>query len=221
MPIPSGHEKPKRKTAKENALSQLLLWIIDGTLQPGEKLNDVELAEALGVSRTPIRESLQLLEMEGFVKMFPGKATQVTEVDPETIKDLLPPLAALQALSAELAVPHLTKEMLAELEQTNEEFAQAVYRKDYDSALRLDENFHQIIVDNAANPYIHSMVASLQKHVRRLFFLNSIILTEKSIEEHNLILRMMKEGNAEAVSKVMRENWLRAIEEFRSLKKDI
>lgn len=220
MPIPSEHEKPTRKTAKENALDALLLWIIDGTLRPGEKLNDIELAEALGVSRTPIRESLQLLEVEGFVKMLPGKATQVTEVDPETINDLLPPLAALQALSAELAVPHLTKETLEELEQTNEEFAQAVYRKDDYTALRLDENFHQIIVDIAANPYIHSMVASLQKHVRRLFFLNSIILTEKSIDEHREIIQMMKEGNAEAVSKVMRENWLRAIEEFRSFKKD-
>ena len=72
---------------------------------PGEKLNDTELAAALGVSRTPIRESLQLLEVQGFVKMFPGKATQVTEVRKESITELLPPLAALQALSAELAIP--------------------------------------------------------------------------------------------------------------------
>ena len=106
MPIPSEHKKPTRKTAKESAFNQLQQWIIDGTLQPGEKLNDTELAEALGVSRTPIRESLQLLEVQGFVKMYPGKATQVTEVEKESINDLLPPLAALQALSAELAIPN-------------------------------------------------------------------------------------------------------------------
>ena len=110
MPIPSNYTKPKRKTAKENAFNQIQQWIIDGTLHPGEKLNDTELAGALGVSRTPIRESLQLLEVQGFVEMFPGKATQVTEVDKESITDLLPPLAALQALSAELAIPHLTEE---------------------------------------------------------------------------------------------------------------
>src|SRR4051794_24248136 len=120
MPIPSDHSQPIRKSAKENAFSQLQKWIIDGTLLPGEKLNDIELAKALGVSRTPIRESLQLLEVQGFVKMFPGKATQVTEVEKESIKDLLPPLAALQALAAELAIPHLTDNIISLLESTNE-----------------------------------------------------------------------------------------------------
>ncbi len=116
MPIPLNHNKPVRISAKENAFNQLQQWIIDGTLRPEEKLNDNELARALGVSRTPIRESLQLLEVQGFVEMFPGKATQVTKVKKEDIIDLLPPLAALQALSAELAVPNLNEEIIRNLE---------------------------------------------------------------------------------------------------------
>lgn len=217
MPIPINYTKPKRKTAKENAYNQIQQWIIDGTLHPGEKLNDNELAKALGVSRTPIRESLQLLEMEGFVEMFPGKATQVTEVNKESITDLLPPLAALQALSAELAIPHLTDETIALLESTNERFAAAVQTKQTFSALKIDEEFHKIIVDTANNPYILAMVASLQAHVRRLFFHNSIVLTENSIEEHSKIIELMKKRDGITVSKIMRENWLRAIEEFHSL----
>ena len=180
-------------------LHQLQQWIIDGTLQPGEKLNDTELAEALGVSRTPIRESLQLLEVQGFVKMYPGKATQVTEVEKESINDLLPPLAALQALSAELAIPNLNETIIKELEETNNRFAQAVQDEDYFTALKIDEEFHQIIVDHAANSYIHTIVASLQTHVRRLFFHNSIIMTEKSIDEHSEIIRIFerrKEGRS-------------------------
>ncbi|MFD1927041.1 GntR family transcriptional regulator [Sporosarcina siberiensis] len=217
MPIPVNHVNPKRQSAKENAFDQLQQWIIDGTLQPGEKLVDVELANALGVSRTPIRESLQLLEVQGFVKMYPGKATQVTKVHKETIKDLLPPLAALQALAAELAIPHQNKKMLQELESLNEQFANAVNSKDYFTALKLDEEFHQVIVNAANNPYIHRMVASLQAHVRRLFFHNSIVLTVGSIEEHNEIIRLIKEQKSTDVSTVMRENWLRAIEEFKNL----
>ncbi|BAQ11833.1 GntR family transcriptional regulator [Bacillus sp. OxB-1] len=220
MPIPTEHSTPVRRTAKETAFNQLQHWIIDGTLQPGEKLNDTELAEALGVSRTPIRESLQLLEVQGFVKMYPGKATQVTEVEKEAINDLLPPLAALQALSAELAIPHMTAEIYDVLKETNDRFAQSVHSENYFSALKIDEEFHQIIVDTAKNPYILSMVESLQAHVRRLFFHNSIVLTEKSIVEHNEVIRLMQEGNREKVSTVMRENWLRAIEEFYALKKD-
>ena len=199
MPIPTNHAQPVRKTAKENAFSQLQKWIIDGTLQPGERLNDVELAEALGVSRTPIRESLQLLEVQGFVQMFPGKATQVTDVNRESISDLLPPLAALQALSAELSIPNLTD--------------------NYFQALKIDEKFHQIIVDTANNPYISSTLVSLQAHVRRLFFHNSIILTAKSITEHEQIIDLMSKRDGEQVTKVMRDNWLRAIEEFHSIEK--
>ncbi|NEU32622.1 GntR family transcriptional regulator [bacterium LRH843] len=218
MPIPAGHSKPVRQSAKESAFNQLQQWIIDGTLLPGEKLNDVELAKALGVSRTPVRESLQLLEVQGFVKMYPGKATQVTEVNKESIKDLLPPLAALQALSAELAIPYLTDEVFTLLEKTNERFALAVRSENYFAALKIDEEFHQIIVDAAHNPYILSMVASLQSHVRRLFFHNSVVMTEKSIDEHDAIIRLLKERDTTKVAEIMRENWLRAIDEFQILK---
>ncbi|WP_099156710.1 GntR family transcriptional regulator [Virgibacillus ndiopensis] len=219
MPIPTDHSKPIRQSAKESAFNQLQQWIIDGTLQPGEKLNDSELAQALGVSRTPIRESLQLLEVRGFVKMYPGKATQVTDVERESINDLLPPLAALQALSAELAIANLTTEIISLLKDTNKRFAEAIRLENYYSALKIDEEFHQIIVDIAGNPYIDSMVTSLQAHVRRLFFHNSIVLTEKSIDEHSTIIELMKEGSTSNVSSIMKDNWLRAIDEFKHLKK--
>ncbi|GKV69519.1 GntR family transcriptional regulator [Sporosarcina sp. NCCP-2716] len=218
MPIPQNHQKPARQTAKESAFNQLQQWIIDGTLKPGERLADSELAQALGVSRTPIRESLQLLEVQGFVKMYPGKATQVTEVEKDSINELLPPLAALQALAAELAAPRISKELIGELKQLNDDFADAVRKKDYFTALKIDEDFHQLIVDAAANSYISSITESLQAHVRRLFFHNSIILTEKSIEEHEEIISMLKEDRADQASAAMRGNWLRAIHEFQSLK---
>lgn len=220
MPIPTDHSKPVRQSAKESAFNQIQQWIIDGTLQPGEKLNDSELAQALGVSRTPIRESLQLLEAQGFVKMYPSKATQVTEVEKESIKDLLPPLAALQALSAELAISHLTDDIIALLENTNDRFADAIRSKNFFLALKIDEEFHQIIVDTAKNPYILNMIASLQAHVRRLFFHHSIILTKKSIDDHQTIIQLMKEKNITEVSHVMRQNWLRTIQEFQSIKID-
>jgi DNA-binding GntR family transcriptional regulator len=73
MPVPKHFSSPMRITAKERALSQIQKWIIDGTLQPGEKLLDAELAESLAVSRTPVREALQLLEVQGLVEMHPGR----------------------------------------------------------------------------------------------------------------------------------------------------
>src|SRR5699024_1644574 len=84
------------------------------------------------------------------------------------------------------------------------------------SALKIDEEFHHVIVETAGNSYIDHMLAYLQSHVRRLFFHNSIILTESSIDEHETIIKLLKEHNAKKVSEVMRKNWLRAIEEFRT-----
>ncbi|MFD2761627.1 GntR family transcriptional regulator [Lentibacillus juripiscarius] len=214
MPIPANHSRPVRQSAKENALNQIQQWIIDGTLLPGEKLNDSELANALGISRTPVRESLQLLEVQGFVKMYPGKATQVTEIEREAIKDLLPPLAALQSLSAELAIDHITADQLKQLESINERFAKSIYSNNDYAALKVDEEFHQVIVDITKNTYIQSMVESLQAHVRRHFFHNSIILTEKSIEEHKAVITSMKDGNKDKAAAIMKENWLRTLQVF-------
>ncbi|GAA0485615.1 GntR family transcriptional regulator [Salinibacillus aidingensis] len=211
MPIPANYAKHARQSAKEYAFTQIQQWIIDGTLLPGEKLNDKELADALGVSRTPIRESLQLLEVRGFVKMYPGKATQVTEIEREAIKDLLPPLAALQSLAAELAIDHMTTDQLAQLEAINGRFAQAIHSNNSYAALNVDEEFHQLIVDIANNPYIQSSLESLQAHVHRHFFYNSIILTEESIDEHKSIINLMKQGDKEKAASIMKENWLRTL----------
>lgn len=214
LPVPVNHAKPIRTTAKENAYKQILHWIIDGTLYPGEKLNDTELAEALGVSRTPVRESLQLLESQGLVKMYPGKATQVTEVEEESIRDLLPPLAVLQALSAELAIDHITNDTISTLRRINQEFTIALQQEDYHSALNIDEQFHQVIVDTANNQYISGIVEKLQAHVRRLFFHNSIILSVHSIDVHENIIQSIENNDKERASTLMKENWLGILKDF-------
>ncbi|WP_342526439.1 GntR family transcriptional regulator [Chryseomicrobium sp. FSL W7-1435] len=214
MPIPSDMSKPIRKTAKLHAYHQLLNWIIDGTLQPEEKLNDIELAQALGVSRTPIRESLQLLESQGFVTMQPGRATQVTPVQKDDINHLLPPLASLQALATELAAPLMTDEIIAELEAKNQQFADALKEKNFTEALRIDEQFHQIIIDTANNPYISQIVEMLQAHVRRLFYSEKIILRESSIETHAQLIRLYKEKQTNDLAALMTDNWLYTLEEI-------
>ena len=214
MPVPINHSKPVRMSAKESAYSQLEQWIIDGTLQPGEKLTDIELAQALNLSRTPIREALQLLEMVGFVKMYPGKATTVTEVFKEDIKNLLPPLAVLQALAAELAIPNITEEQIQRLEEANQRFAQAIKEKDSFHALKIDEEFHRIIIEAAQNTYITIMISRIQSHVRRQFFHHSLELTDVSRKEHDEIIQAFKDKDAERLSALTKDNWIRSIEEL-------
>jgi DNA-binding GntR family transcriptional regulator len=209
MPIPSDFLTPNRLSAKERAFNQIQEWIIDGTLQPEEKLNDAELAQALGVSRTPVREALQLLGVQGFVEMRPGVATQVTAVNKEDISKILPPLAALQALAAEVATPVIDKQIINSLHSINTEFTKAIEKGDYYSALKLDEQFHRCIVEVAKNPYISNTISMLQAHVRRLFFHKSIILTNDSIREHEAILQAFEHKDKDTASNIARNNWLR------------
>lgn len=209
MPIPTSFSAPNRLSAKDRAFNQIQEWIIDGTLQAEEKLNDAELAQALGVSRTPVREALQLLGVQGFVEMRPGVATQVTAVNKEDISKILPPLAALQALAAELATSIIDKQTINSLHDINAEFTKAIEKRDYYSALKLDEQFHKGIVEVSENPYMSNTISMLQAHVRRLFFHKSIILTEDSIKEHEAILQAFVDKDKDTATKIARNNWLR------------
>ncbi|WP_370642392.1 GntR family transcriptional regulator [Virgibacillus salidurans] len=120
----------------------------------------------------------------------------------------------MQALSAELSIDHLTDDIIDLLTHTNMRFAEAIRSENFYAALKIDEEFHQIIVDTAKNKYISGLISSLQAHVRRLFYHNSIVLTEKSIEEHKTIIELIQQHNKEEASSVMKENWLRSIEEY-------
>ncbi|MGA5689712.1 GntR family transcriptional regulator [Cytobacillus pseudoceanisediminis] len=219
MPIPSNYSSPTRVSAKDRAFSQIQEWIIDGTLQPKEKLNDADLAKALGVSRTPIREALQLLNVQGFVEMFPGVGTQVTSVNPEDISKILPPLGVLQALAAELAAPVISQETINILRDINHKFAKALIAGDTFTALKQDEKFHNIIIDLAQNPYISNTASMLQAHVMRLYYNKTIILKERSIEEHEDILKAFEQKDREKAGLIARVNWLRAIDEYYSEEK--
>ncbi|GGA39437.1 GntR family transcriptional regulator [Kroppenstedtia guangzhouensis] len=215
MPIPGELEKYRRVSAKDRVLRLLQEWITDGTLQPGEKIVDGELAEAIGVSRTPVREALQMLELQGFVEMKPGKETRVTGLSRRDANHLYPTLAALESLAAEGAAGQITPETLALLKKYNEEFAQAIWDQDRKRALEWDERFHRSIVETAANPYISDFTTVLQLHIKRLkfvFFGSSMVPAQVSVTEHREIIEALELRDGARAARGVKQNWLRAME---------
>lgn len=211
MPIPADYAAPKVLSAKDRAFQQIQEWIIDGTLLPGEKINDNQLAQAIGVSRTPVREALQILSLQGFVSMKPGVATTIIDTDPGDIHKLLPPLAALEATAAELAAPIIDEAELKALEALNVNFDAAIRSGDAFTALKIDEQFHALIVKVCDNRYMNSAIAPLQAHVRRLFFRKSIILTRESVTEHDALIDALRSHDAGNAGRIAQGNWLRPI----------
>ncbi len=214
MPVPINYKAEKPLSAKERAFRQIQEWIIDGTLMPGEKINDTDLAKAINISRTPVREALQMLNQQGFVSMKPGVATYVNESNPNDLNKLLPPLAALQSLAAELAIEIIDENTIKLLCDYNLIFEEALKKQDYYKALKQDELFHKTIVAQCDNSYLTNMTEMLQAHVRKLFFQKAIILTLNSVEEHRELIDALEKRNADKASFVAKQNWMRPVGEY-------
>lgn len=222
MPIPKNYPSPVRMSAKEKAFDQLQRWIIDGTLEPGEKLNDAELAEALGISRTPIREALQLLEVQGFIETFPGRETRITQIKKTDVLKVYPPLASLQALAAAEASKIIISEQTEELRTINQKYDEAIKNEQPFKAMTYDEHFHQLILEIADNPYIDRFSLILQLHMRRfkyIFLNNTLTLKSDSVNEHNALIDALIDHNAQLAADIMRQNWLRPMNEVYQLLK--
>lgn len=211
MPIPKDYVAPTPVSAKVRAFQQIQEWIIDGTLQPGEKLNDQELAQAIGVSRTPVREALQMLAMQNFITMKPGVATYVNETKREDLALILQPSAALQGVAAEIAATKITVEMIDRLESLNLNLKNALERNDFFASLKYDEQFHNTIIHISENPYLEAPLINLMAHVRRQFFLESITLSFNSVLEHQKLIEALKEHDSRAALNAAHAHWHRSV----------
>ena len=216
MPIPNPVPPVPQQSAKTHALALLQRWIIDGTLADGERIADAALAQALGISRTPVREALLILETQGFVEMRRGRDTRIRPLQPQAIYELYPPLAALERTAALLALPRVTPDLLERLRTTNAAFARALANHDVFAAMEEDETFHNLLVQCADNPYVTSFITTLQLHVRRLKFrfFSQTLPGQTSVQEHADIIRALETQDADRLASTMEQNWLRPMREL-------
>ena len=119
--------------------------ILRGELKPGERLMEIQLANKLGVSRTPIREAIRKLELEGLVLMIPRKGAEVAEITRKNMMDVLEVRKALEELAAELACERIGKEQIAEMRVAAKEFERTLKTGDVTQIAEADEKFHDIL----------------------------------------------------------------------------
>jgi DNA-binding GntR family transcriptional regulator len=209
MPVPSAHAATARTLLRDQAYTRLRDAILDGTLEPGEQLKDAELAEWLGLSRTPIREAVARLEEYGLVDTKPQSFTRVAPLSARDARDAFTVYAALEALAASLGVPRLTAADLETMRAANRDFANALTADDVDAAIAADDRFHGVLVQASANREIARSLERLLPKIRRLERARfGSLAGRRSVEQHERIIALCAAGEAEQAAEAIRENWL-------------
>ena len=125
--------------------------ILKGELAPGERLMEIQLAQKLGVSRTPIREAIRKLELEGLVLMIPRRGAEVARISEKSLKDVLEVRRSLEELAIELACQRMTEEDMQALEEAQKAFKAAIDQGDAMKIAETDEAYHDVIYHSTRN----------------------------------------------------------------------
>ena len=190
--------------------------ILTGELKPGERLMEIHLANKLGVSRTPIREAIRKLELEGLVTMIPRRGAEVAQITEKSLRDVLEVRRALDALSVELACDRINDEELAALGKACESFEKAVSTGDPKKIAQADVEFHNIIVKAAGNTRLVQLINNLSEQMYRYRFeyIKDTSQHQNLIEEHRIIYQSIvnkQEGTAAQAARTHIDNQKLAI----------
>ncbi len=189
VPITLDSYKPLREIVFETLRDA----IINQTLEPGERLMEIQLAEEMGVSRTPVREAIRKLELEGLVIMVPRKGAYVAGISVKDIHEVFEVRASLEGLAASLAAQRITPEELDEMEKSLFLEAGELEGNNLRSIVEIDTTFHDLLYKAARNEKLFQMVNNLQEQLQR-FRSASLARPGRSktaLEEHRKILEAL------------------------------
>ncbi len=203
VPIKLDNYKPLREMVFESLREAIIL----GRLKPGERLMEIQVAEEMGVSRTPVREAIRKLELEGFVVMMPRKGAYVAGISVKDIVDVFEVRAALEGLAAGLAAERSTEEEMEELERSlikiNVEAGD-----DINVIAEGDNSFHQIIYRASRNHHLVQIITRLQEQIQR-FRMTSLSQpgrTKIALDEHKKIVEAISDRNVEEAQALATEH---------------
>jgi DNA-binding GntR family transcriptional regulator len=180
--------------------------ILRGELKPGERLMEIQLANKLGVSRTPIREAIRKLELEGLVLMIPRKGAEVADISEQSLRDVLEVRRALEELAGSLACDRIKPEQIEEMKQAEEAFRESLKSGDVTEIAEADEKFHYIIYLATGNQKLILMLNNLREQMYRyrVECLKRKELHERLISEHQQMIELIEAKKKEETAQIIR-----------------
>ena len=198
-----------RRLLSEEVFHRLRDSIVRGELAPGEKVKDAELAERLGLSRTPVREALARLVDSGLVEAKPGVYTRITTLNRRDVENTLAVLRSLDHLAIETAVPLLTKRDIDRMRQANRDFEHAVAADDPVAALEADDRFHAVPLATADNPVLDRVVEQLHPQIHRILYrkFSTLLGGRNTVEHHERLVALCARADARAAADLSSRHW--------------
>lgn len=181
--------------------------IITGEFAPGERLMEIALANQLGVSRTPVREAIRKLELEGLVVMIPRKGAQVAKITEDNLRDVIEVRSALEEFAASLACQRINKEEKQELTKLHNQFETAVENEaGILEIIEKDEQFHEAIVRATKNKRLITILSSLREQFYRyrMEYVKDTNNRSQLVKEHEAMMNAIFHGNAEEATRIMK-----------------
>ena len=179
--------------------------ILRGELKPGERLMEIQLANKLGVSRTPIREAIRRLELEGLVLMIPRKGAEVAQITEKNMQDVLEVRKALEELSVQLACERITPEQVEEMKMAAEDFRKVLKSGDVTKIAEADVKFHDIIFAATNNQRLITLLNNLREQMYRfrVEYLKQKECYPQLLEEHDKLIALISGGEVEEACELM------------------
>ena len=182
--------------------------ILHGELKPGERLMEISLANRLGVSRTPVREAIRKLELEGLVIMIPRKGAQVAQITEQDLNDVLEVRLGLEELAMQFACERIDEEHLQEIARAAQDFEDLMEEGDITDLAQADVHFHELIYQATQNQRLIQIINNLREQMYRyrIEYLKDVKARRSLVEEHDALWKALKERNLEHAQVIIREH---------------
>lgn len=210
-------EKIQRTFVRQEAYRKIRNWILDGTLAPGIQVRDKELAEQLGVSRTPIREALLRLQDEGLVQTKPNRATLVSSIDFHSAFHLYSIVWTLERLALTQAFGAITNAHIQTMIEANERFLQKMKARDRIGALDADNDFHSVYVKLSQNSELEKIIFEVKQKLKRLdlYYFDKVKDAALSYDEHAQIIEALQNKDLLLALDAVEGNWKNSFSRFK------
>jgi DNA-binding GntR family transcriptional regulator len=218
MPLPVKENRINRQSIREDVYDKLLDWIMEGVFRPGEKLVDKELAEHMGVSRTPVREALRRLEDKALVESAANRWTRVSKIPTKEPEMIYPIIWTLEKLALSIAIGTMTDDDFTKMDQANNELKAALENNDPVAATKADGDFHGVFIKRSQNLHLISILEDLKIRYRRLevSYFEGLSYRESSLEEHRTLISALRTRDIALADKTVGSNWKKSLERFKT-----